>query len=130
VTNHAEMQLGNAQTLKQPLLPENTDSAILEERNRDVSEIAEQLGALRDVAKDINELVYEGREKLDMADVHVTNADESTNQAVEELVIANKYACAARWKVLIIVVLILVILLIIAAVLGIILGVVFGTKSN
>jgi len=78
---------------------------------------------------DVHNLVEEGREGLNAVEGHVDATDKNTSKAVDELVVASKLACGARWKVLIIVLLCLAILLVIAAVIGVVVGVVVGLKK-
>jgi len=75
-----------------------------------MKEIESEMGALKDVITDVHGLVEQGKEGLDHIEGHVSEAETNTKHAVDELIIANKWACSARWKVLIIVIICLAIL--------------------
>jgi t-SNARE complex subunit (syntaxin) len=108
--------------LEEPLLATsyNTDAKLIEERNRDMREIESEIGAVREVMQDFSDIVAQGREQLDTVEVTVGKTDEDVEKGVEELVVANKFACSARWKMLIIAILCLLILAIIIAVIVIV----------
>lgn len=106
----------------------DVDEAIIEEQNREIRELERDLVGLADVFKDVKELIEEQGTALDPAEQNVRDAEETTRGAVVELKKANKLACAARWKILIIVVLCLVILLLIVLVIALAVGITQGNK--
>ncbi|KAL6048506.1 hypothetical protein QOT17_020994 [Balamuthia mandrillaris] len=99
----------------------DADRAIIDEQNRGMQGIAEDVEALRDVMADMKHLVDEGREHLNITEEQTSSAVANTAQANEELVVANKLACSARYKMLCIGVCCLLLLVILVVVLVVVL---------
>jgi len=116
------MRVGSQQDeLRQPLIQRttsssHTDVAIIQERNRDMREIESELSALRDVMRDVKDLVDEGRDQLDIAEQQVVVSDVRVEKGIDDLEESNKLACSARWKKLWILICCLILLAIIAVV--------------
>lgn len=83
----------DASQLRQPLLAQtlvggsnyDTDVSLVEERNRDMKNVEGELLALRDVMRDMQGLVNEGREQLDAAENNVVVSDVRVEKGVEDL---------------------------------------------
>jgi len=85
------MRVGSQQDeLRQPLIQRttsssHTDVAIIQERNRDMREIESELSALRDVMRDVKDLVDEGRDQLDIAEQQVVVSDVRVEKGIDDL---------------------------------------------
>jgi t-SNARE complex subunit (syntaxin) len=105
------MEPERQQQLKQPLLQgEDPDEAIIRQRNEEMKRLVDDLGDLRDVAKEISIMIGDQGQDIKQIDTNVSSTNEHVNRAVGETEKASKYQAAARKKIAIIVVVCVLIL--------------------
>ncbi|KAH3763242.1 hypothetical protein Pelo_4903 [Pelomyxa schiedti] len=92
------------------IVHQDATKKMIEQRNTEFRELANEVTALRDVIKETNELIGEQGEQLNTAAVHVEDAKENVHEAKEALQEAEGYANKARIKIAIVVVIVLVVI--------------------
>ncbi|KAN0032145.1 hypothetical protein ACTFIV_006021 [Dictyostelium citrinum] len=106
--NSDEIQL---QTLEITLSnAEPVEELILQEYNTEVQTLVKDLTMLKEISNDLHLLTTEQRAPLEQASKNVDMVEMNVSQGNQELVEANKHACSARKKVVIIVILVLIII--------------------
>jgi t-SNARE complex subunit (syntaxin) len=94
---------------------EDPQRAIIEERNREMARLAEDIGALREMMHDASKLVGEQGTALDTAAANVKHADMEVAQGTHQTKLAERLK--QRWRLLMVILVIVVLLIITAIVL-------------
>jgi len=96
------------------------DDAIIEEHNREVENLGEQMMAIRDIARDLNNLVGEQGVALNIVEDNVNTAETRVDDGVKHIEEASVLQCVSRKRCccIIIVVAVVIALIIIFGVVG------------
>jgi syntaxin 7 len=103
------------------------DRNIINEQNEEIKSIEKDLTQLNEIFRDMATLVDEAQPQLDDIENNVGSGLENVEVAVSDLEKAEKLACSARWKILIIALLCLIIIIIIIVIV-VVLAVVLSKK--
>ncbi|KAK5582496.1 hypothetical protein RB653_004081 [Dictyostelium firmibasis] len=100
---------------------EPAEEVMVQEHNQEIKKLVTELVAIKEISEDLHSLVGEQRAPIEQIDKNVSATEFNVSDANEELVDANKFACSARKKIVVIVILVLII---IALVVGLCVGLV------
>ena len=92
---------------------------LIESRNAEMRQLAEDLAALREIMLDSQSLIVQQGEMLSQVQSNTESAAVQTSEGTKELHKASRYAVSARYKCAIIIAIIIVIIIVVVlAVLG------------
>ncbi|KAN0050080.1 hypothetical protein ACTA71_003181 [Dictyostelium dimigraforme] len=86
------------------------EEMILQEYNTEVQTLVKELTLLKEISNDLHLLTTEQRAPLEQANSNVEMGEINVSDGKRDLEDANKYACSARKKIVIIVLLVLIII--------------------